>query len=182
VLLLSLSIPVADVALPADATSLANRAVSWKELGNVKAAQLDLQRALELDSHSVPALFGLALLREQQGRQTEADALYAQVLDNNPAHAEAAGNLGRSWILQGRPAQAVPLLRRALEHRPSHAACWENLFAALYLARDAEGAIDVFHAAASRGVEIDPRMVNALEQVMAPKPNVGQSEPPDDTR
>jgi tetratricopeptide (TPR) repeat protein len=68
-----------------------------------------------------------AIRLHQEGRLDEAEALYRQLLGDNPDHAEALHLLGVLADQRGRTAQAVELIGRALALQPENAVCHVNL-------------------------------------------------------
>ncbi|MBM3492619.1 MAG: tetratricopeptide repeat protein [Alphaproteobacteria bacterium] len=68
---------------------------------------------------------GFAL--HQQGRLADAEALYDQVLREQPAHQEAAHLRGLVALQSGRTAEGISCLRELLARSPAHAAAWHNL-------------------------------------------------------
>ena len=72
-----------------------------------------------------------AIALHQQGRVTEAEAAYEDVLRARPDHAAALSLLGLLTLKTDRPSRAAELLRRAVELNPGDAAASANLDAAL---------------------------------------------------
>jgi tetratricopeptide (TPR) repeat protein len=68
-----------------------------------------------------------AVGHHQAGRLDQAELLYRQVLDADPAHADALHLLGVVTHQRGLHAQAIPLIERAVELNPGAAAYHTNL-------------------------------------------------------
>lgn len=67
----------------------------------------------------LPAMFGQAVAHHQQGRLDAAAALYRQILELAPGHADALHLSGVIALQKGQPAAAVDLIRKALRIRQS---------------------------------------------------------------
>lgn len=76
-------------------------------------------------------MFAEAVERHRAGQLFESEALYRAILAIQPAHAEAAYNLGVVTQTQGRLGDAVGAYRHAIAHRPDFAGAYTNLGAAL---------------------------------------------------
>ena len=76
-------------------------------------------------------MFVEAVSRHRTGQIAEAEALYRAILAIQPAHAEAAYNLGVALQTQGRLADAVGAYRHAIAARPDFADAYSNLGTAL---------------------------------------------------
>jgi len=63
----------------------------------------------------------------RDGRLEEAEALYGQILDANPGHADALAHLGVIAHQRGRHAEAVELMERAIRLEPRRADYYSNL-------------------------------------------------------
>ena len=163
VIVVSVTVPAGGVALTARAVALANRAVSWQQVGNMALAEKDLQRALETDPESAPVQFGLGVLLVATGRGAEAGEHYREALRIRPDLAEAAQNLSSLLISDARAGEALPILQRALEFRPDHAGCWKNLIVAHYAVGDPSAARSAADRARRSGVQLEPTWLAGLE-------------------
>ncbi len=76
---------------------------------------------------SIQARFDQGFALHQQGRLAEAEALYEQVLREQPTHIEAAHLRGLVALQTGRTAQGVARLRELVARVPAHAAAQHNL-------------------------------------------------------
>jgi tetratricopeptide (TPR) repeat protein len=159
---LSLVVPSGDLARAATAGALSNRAVSFKNAGDLASAERDASRAVGMAPRSARARFNLGVVLEAAGRLPAAEASYSEALDLDPLSAEAAGNLAGILIRRGAAGEAIPLLERAVAARPSHAACRTNLVVARMAAGDLAGARDAAAAAARAGVALDAELLRAL--------------------
>ncbi|HTV88873.1 MAG TPA: tetratricopeptide repeat protein, partial [Stellaceae bacterium] len=98
-------------------------------------------------------MFVEAVERHQRGRLSESEALYRAILAIEPAHAEAAYNLGVLMQTQGRLPDAIAVYRHALTHRPDFAAVYTNLGAALQDVGQLDDAVAIHRCAVSLGPE-----------------------------
>jgi Tfp pilus assembly protein PilF len=148
----------------ARATSLANRAVAWKQAGNLPRAEDDLRRALAIEADSVPAHYNLGVVLEAGGRADEAESAYRSALQLDPGHVESAGNLAGILVRAGRAEEALAPLRRALSSRPDHRACWTNLVVALVSIGRADEARLATEEARGNGVTLAPGLLEAIQR------------------
>jgi len=161
-LAISLLVFSRDLSRADEAGSLANRAVSYKQAGDLASATRDLERALRLEPGSAPAWYNLGTVLEATGSAGEAERAYRAALSLDPSQAEAAGNLGALLIHGGSSAEAVAILRRALAGRPGHAVCWTNLVIALASLGDVAGAREAASEAARAGVALEPALLEDI--------------------
>lgn len=109
-----------------------------------------------------------ALAHHRAGRLDQAEAIYRQVLADQPDHADAVHMLGMVLQRRGRADESVRLLARAVELDPSAAHLHANLGAALARLRRAEPAL--YHL--RRAVQLKPdyaqgwqNLTRALEEL-----------------
>ena len=81
--------------------------------------------------NDVAPMFDAALALQRHGRADEAESLYREILQLDPAHVDALHNLGVQRLAAGGAAEAVPLLREALRLRPAFAWGYYSLGLAL---------------------------------------------------
>lgn len=119
-----------------------------------RRGEVPLRRAdAQPQQPSLPSqLFVAAVERHRGGQLFEAEALYRAIIALDPAHAEAAYNLGVVTQTQGRLPDAVGAYRHAIARRPDFAAAYTNLGAAL---QDL-GQLDDAVTAHERAVVLDP--------------------------
>jgi protein O-GlcNAc transferase len=160
--LVSLLVPSSGLARVERAGGLANRAVGFKQAGNLAAAERDARRAVALDPASGLARFNLGVVLEALGRKAEAEQVYRDALSIDPGNADAAGNLAGILIQRNADREAVPILERALASKKRHAVCWTNLVVAEASAGDLAGARRSAKEALDAGVRLDPTMLAAL--------------------
>jgi len=84
------------------------------EAGDLEAAARNYAIALEHDASNVERLNQYALLRSQQGRAKEADALWSRALRQDPQSLTIRLNLGRSYAAREQHAQAFEHYEAAL--------------------------------------------------------------------
>lgn len=93
-----------------------------------------------------------AVDHHQAGRLAEAEALYRQVLQAAPDHAQALHNLGALANQSGRPQLALPLLQAALQRRGQHPGYWLTLAQCRYLLGEWEEAEATLERASALGL------------------------------
>jgi Flp pilus assembly protein TadD len=102
-------------------------------------------------------LFERAVAAQRRRDYPEAVALYQQVVERNPTHAEAFNNLGATLQMAGQLNPARDALRQAVALQPRYAAGWSNLGVVLGALGDAEGA----QIALSEAVRLAPENLGA---------------------
>lgn len=80
--------------IPTNPVPYVNRAIAHTKLGNLKSAEADLKRALELDPGHPVANNEYALLYRKTGRFSEARQLYERLLAKHPYYPVVHKNLG----------------------------------------------------------------------------------------
>jgi tetratricopeptide (TPR) repeat protein len=85
------------------------------------------RRALAVQADCVPAHFAMGRLFEAEGRWSEAEACYREVVRLDPVHAQGHTNLGCALHLQDRIPEAVACYRRALQLEPGQPVALRNL-------------------------------------------------------
>lgn len=158
----SILVPANDLLVQSDAGGISQRAWAWREVGGLQEAEADVRRSLELMDTSAPAWVQLGDLLELTGRTREAEASYRRALELHPGSAPAACSLGQLLRVEGRDAEAVPVLRKGLKSHAFFTACWNHLVGALTALGEVEQAAIEVQRAASRGVELDPRVLEDL--------------------
>ena len=97
--------------------------------------------------------FTRAVALHQRGDVAGAEALYLQVLKQQPRHAASAGNLAVLLRERGQPERAEQVLRTTLAASPKNVAAWTAL-SQLLLER---GELDEAEAAVRAALAVDPR-------------------------
>jgi Tfp pilus assembly protein PilF len=172
----SLSVPFANLRTVEEAAALANRAGSYKRAGDLKAAEREVRRALEIDPKSQVAWLNLGIILEAERRIKEAKESYREALRLDPTSTAAAENLAGVLILHGEAKEAVGVLRRALEADPSAAGCWANLVVALVTLNDPAAARSEAARAESAGVALDPSLLDLVAKLAAAHTDGGRKE------
>ena len=101
--------------------------------------------------------FAAALAHHKAGRADEAEALYQQTLERNPAHADALCNLGALMGGLGELDEAARFYARALELRPEDAEVHSNLGNVMM----ARGRTAEAERCYRRAIDHDPRLAAA---------------------
>ena len=132
------------------------------ERGEVAEAASEFQRALYVLGDGEPAALSRPLLElgvadEALGRLGEAERLYAQVLERDPACADALWRLGVVRWRQDRRPEAVALWLRTLKVDPGHARAMSDLGIAYLEAGDDDAARSMWE----RATRADPRLARA---------------------
>jgi protein O-GlcNAc transferase len=110
---------------------------------------------------SIEKAMQTALEHHSAGRLSEADALYRQVLAENPGHADALHRLGLIAFQTGGNDAAIDLIRKAIAARPNDAAYHFNLANALYRRGDFDGASFSY----STAIQIRPDLLEACHNL-----------------
>lgn len=106
-----------DLVELSDSDLYTQKGVQYMETGRLDLAQQDLQRAIELDSHSSEAQNAMGVLHERLKQPDEAEQFFRRSLsldENNPS---ASNNLGRILCGQGKYEQAMQLFHKAIDSR-----------------------------------------------------------------
>jgi tetratricopeptide (TPR) repeat protein len=125
------------------------RGRTLRAAGEPDAAELELQRALELEPERAPALAQLAALAAEQGDREKAIALYDRAALADPEEASYAWDAIQLVSASDDDADLERRLEALLTHRPTHAAAAELLARRLH-ERDPERAF----ALAERAVRL----------------------------
>ena len=105
---------------------------------------------------SLQALFQRAVEHHQHGRLPDAEALYRNILQQQPEHADALHLLGVIALQRGHHGAAVKLIQQALKLKLS-----EHYYANLGNALDAQGNLDEAIACYRQALAIQPRLAEA---------------------
>lgn len=156
------------------------------DLATVLSRQQETSRALELFERAleldlVPrdralALFSAAALHQQLGDVAAAIPLYRQALELAPEMKDAHFNLAAALARSGDPAAAVEHFRRATEIEPGDAAARLAWAQALVATGDYAGARKALEDG-TRSEDAEPRLVDALAQLLATCPDAAQRDP-----
>jgi protein O-GlcNAc transferase len=98
-----------------------------------------------------------AIEHHQAGRLKEAEALYRQILQDDPQQPDALHLLGIVALQTGRNDAAVPLIRQALTLKPRWAEAYNNVGLAL----QGQGRMEEAAVAYRQALELDPQLVDA---------------------
>jgi predicted CXXCH cytochrome family protein len=98
-----------------------NLARIFERLGRETDAEQELNAALRLDPHFVPALVNLADLDRARGRENEAERWLREAMATAPLSAAPIHALGLLEVRRGQRDQALALLAKAVELDPTNA-------------------------------------------------------------
>lgn len=142
----------------------------WTNLGlclakreEVDEAEECLLRALDLQSDSTSALYGLGHIREMQGRDDEARNLFAQAMHFGFDRTTALFRLASIATRQGDAAGAIEYLNQLVALNQGDANIYNNLALAFQDLNDYEKAWESLE----RALELDPKHVEALSNSAA---------------
>lgn len=130
----------------------------YARLGDVERAAVYYGAAIQIDDLFYPAKVNLAVIRNSQGRNEEAERLLREVVEDLPEQYDAAYSLGLLLAELGRYEGAVTLLRRAAEGLADRGRVHYNLG----LVEQYLGNSDAAEAALTRSVEIEPDNLDFL--------------------
>ena len=85
-----------------------------RDLGSADRAEYFYQQAIKVDPNCYPALNGLAVLYERQGRMDAVLPLLRKALEVEPESSHASFNLGLFHLKNGEPEKAVPFFNIAM--------------------------------------------------------------------
>jgi len=94
---------------------------------DLAAAEEEFAKEIEGNPGNANAAYELAGLRWNNGRDAEAEQLYASAIENYPDFEEAQVGLGGVLLDEQKPALAVPHLQRAAALRPNDEIAWYRL-------------------------------------------------------
>jgi protein O-GlcNAc transferase len=117
------------------------------------------QRTVPLPT--VTALFAKAIGCHQSGRIAEAEALYLQILANDPDNVETHSNLGMIFRDRGAFPEAIACYRKTLALRPQHAPAHVNLGIVFADQGDLAESIKCY----SRALAYDPDLASAYNSL-----------------
>ncbi len=89
-------------------------------------------------------LFAKAIDHHKAGRLRDAEKLYRQICELQPAYAESWSNLGLTLLARGVPDEAAAACRRAISINPRYADAYLNLAAALQMSQAFDETADVY--------------------------------------
>jgi tetratricopeptide (TPR) repeat protein len=95
--------------------------------GNLQRAETELQAVLRTNASEYRALNLLGIIRAQERRETEAEQLFKQAIEQKPDFASAHVDLGLLYVQMNRADDAVAQLQEALRLDPSRADAREAL-------------------------------------------------------
>ncbi len=152
------------VAFRASSRLQPDHVTSWIEYGAMARlerkpaiANLALLTALRLDEEAARAWFNLALLRADQSLHEDSELFFRRVLEIDPHHVEAIGNLGNHLRALKRRSEARSILEDGLSIHPLSARLWSGLSAVNF----DDDRIAQAEDAARRAALIDPSLVDA---------------------
>lgn len=126
-------------------------------LGNMKAAEADLRRAIELAPGSPVPKLNLTIALRKQGKSKEALAITTELVSKNEDFYQVWSNHGMSLLHEGRADEALEALEKSLELRSDRPVAHNNMaFILISLGRHDEA-----RAQAEKALEIEPRMVSS---------------------
>jgi protein O-GlcNAc transferase len=121
---------------------------------------------------AVQQAFEAAVARQQQGDLAGAVAAYEKLLEIDPGHAGALGNLAAALRRSGRTQEALDCYRRAAADAAAPAAVWFNYGNLLTELQQPEEAERAFR----RALEIDPELHPALSHLARLLDGLGRAE------
>jgi len=120
---------------------------------------------------TVQELLSTALETHRAGRSAEARALYQEILNANPDHADALHLLGLSSFDQGRYEESLALIGRAIERNPSAAGYHNNLGNVLQQLRRFPEALLCYE----RALQLEPNYAEAYSNLGAALDDLGRT-------
>lgn len=135
--------PKAPTGEPRDILAIAHE---YYFAGDIAAAEPHCQRVLDEEPRRAAALHLMGLIRREQNRPTESEALFRAAIQRNPAQPDYHCHLGQTLQDQGRPEDAGACFRRAVRLKPNHADALYGLGMISLDSRDGTKATEYFEA------------------------------------
>lgn len=120
-------IALATKTSPPDAELYVSLAKLQERSGNTSGAIEEYNKALDVDSKSLPAMLGLARLYDRQGRYDDALKLYRTAVELHPENATVANDYGLCLARSGNIKESARLLRKAVTLDPERVLYRNNL-------------------------------------------------------
>ena len=133
---------------PAYVPALNNLALTLKQTGGRREAEVCLRKAIEVAPDDAELHNNLAVLLHEAGRLDEALLAYGNALDIDPADGFANSNYGGLLSQTGRREPAIEYCRRATVAVPDSVAAWSTLGKVLFDAGRIDEALPVLEWAA----------------------------------
>jgi uncharacterized protein (TIGR02466 family) len=130
---------VLDVA-PQSAPALFISGMAENARGRKDVALNFMEMAVKADANVPEIQFNLGVLLGLNGRTTESEAVFRQMLAAHPENVNVVANLGRAQYANRKWADAAKTLRKAAQLMPGHNGIHEQLAASLQQAGDLEAA------------------------------------------
>ena len=146
-------------ALPTTPEAAVDHGVALRKAGDLRAATQRFEQALSHDPNCLWALNELAILRNTEGRLSEAGELLSRARRLHPDYAPAWNNAAVIAAREAHPREAARLLRRSLRLAPRSAASWNNQAAVLTVLGEHHSA----RSALNRALRIDDQLHEAVE-------------------
>jgi len=137
-----------------------DRGVSYIYLGLYDRARQEFQRILAVNPDNASALFYLASIEEKSGNLDEAERVFRRLLAISPNYLDVHNHLGVIHHKKGDLEKALEEFNRALA-QAEYAEVYYNLSVVYRLRRDLDKSVH----AAQKALELDPRYVDALNQL-----------------
>jgi tetratricopeptide (TPR) repeat protein len=160
---------------PAGAQALLDRALRAHREGKLAMADKLYRRLLDQRPGDFNALNLLGVIRAQQRRFPEAEALLVKAAAANPENPEARNNLGNVRLELGRAAEAADCFRRAIALRPAYAEAQYNLGNALCRLEMIDAATAAYRAALALRPDYRDALYNLadhLRRIQQPEPAI----------
>lgn len=135
-------------------------AQAWQhqQAGNLDQAETLYRQVLEVEPHSLNALYLLAVVCQIRGRAEESIPLYQRAMQIKPDSAEVQNNLGAAYASLGRLNEALTCYQEAVRLKPDHAEAYHNLG---YL-QSSQGDWDQAIASYQKALALRPQYPEAL--------------------
>ncbi|MFW6076547.1 MAG: tetratricopeptide repeat-containing sulfotransferase family protein [Hyphomicrobiales bacterium] len=142
---------------PGDAMLMVEAAVVDGQLGDLRAAERLLEKALKLDPDNADAWFNLGQVARERDVLERAVRLFRKTLALDPQYTDAAFALGEALYVQGKAEEALPWLEQAAVQAPEDAEILHVKALALDHLGRAGAARDVYRQV----LRLEPGHVNA---------------------
>jgi len=116
----------------------------YRESGELDAAILEFEQALEQNDETYDAILGIAMSLEAKGEFEGAEARYIQLTDIEPGYWQTYNALGDFYYVNSLYEKAAHNFRRVIVLDPANALAYNNLGAAYYMQGNYAAAVEAW--------------------------------------
>jgi len=128
--------------------------VALAKKGLYQDAEIELQKALELNPHDYMGYSNMGNIYKIKGDFKKAEEAYKKSIELNPKHANSYSNLGNIYLKANRYDEAIDCYKKAIELNPYMADFYKNLS----IAYKSKGMIQEGEASFKKAIELNPNL------------------------